>query len=152
MNNLRRGVELISARWDVVTVSSVYETQAKGFSNQPTFFNAACLVRTQVNPFEMMHKIREVETTLGRHRSFINAPRILDIDILLFASFTICAPPVVLPHPRLAERSFALTPLVEIAPLVLHPTLNSTLTDLLFRTVGETHHVVMRSDRWGINL
>ena len=104
VDNLTRGVTLISERLGAVEVSSIYETTPVGFSIQPRFFNAACRLRTRANPFEVMDAIRKIEAEVGRHRTFVNAPRTLDVDILVFGSLVIDTPPVAVPHPRLAER------------------------------------------------
>ena len=68
---------------------------------------------------------------MGRKREIKMGPRIIDIDILLMNNFIINSPLVTIPHPRLAERRFALTPLAEIAPDVIHPVLHTSIKDLL---------------------
>ena len=152
VDNLTQGVRLISEWLGEVEPSSIYETTPMGFSNQPGFFNAACCLRTRASPFELMHTIRKIETTVGRHRTFVNAPRTLDVDILLFGRTVIETLPVVAPHPRLAERSFALAPLVEIAANLMHPTLGLSMAELLSQLPCEPRHVVMPKREWSQSL
>ena len=152
VHNLKRCVTLVSEWLGDVEVSSIYETAPVGFSNQPGFFNAACRLRTRVNPFELMHNIRKIEATVGRHRTFVNAPRTLDVDILLFGKLVIETPPVVAPHPGLHERSFALAPLAELAPSLIHPGLGLSVTELLSSMPDEPRRVVLPSREWSQSL
>lgn len=146
--NLRRGIAFISRRLGDVQVSSIYETPPIGFSRQPGFFNAACLLRTRADPFEVMHSAREIEAQIGRHRTFVNAPRTLDVDILLFGRLVMETPPLSAPHPRLAERAFALAPLAEIAPDLVHPVLGLTVSELLSRLSGSPLRLVSPAREW----
>jgi 2-amino-4-hydroxy-6-hydroxymethyldihydropteridine diphosphokinase len=139
--NLEAGVALLTERVGAVQVSSLFTTAPVGFALQPEFLNAACRVTTRLDPFELMHAIRCIEYSVGRHRTFVSAPRTLDIDILLFGSRILRGPPVSLPHPRLAERAFALAPLVELAPHLLHPELGLTMSELLKRLPRENVQV-----------
>ena len=130
-------------------VSSVYRTTPVGFSSQPEYLNAAGRIRTRLSAFELMHAIRTIERDLGRVRTVKNGPRTLDLDILLFGSAELHSPPVIVPHPRLAERAFALEPLAELAPLLRHPTLGLTMLELLGRLHARPRQVVVDSRRWG---
>ncbi len=147
--NLQRGVELLAERLGELEVSSVYLTMPVGFSSQPGYLNAACRVRTRFSPFELMHAIRGIEADLGRVRTVVNGPRTLDVDILLFGSVELRSPPVTVPHPRLGERAFALGPLAELAPLLRHPTLGLTISELLKGLRPEPRRIVVHARRWG---
>ena len=150
--NLTRGVALISEQLGNVEVSSIYETTPLGFSIQPGFFNAACRLRTRANPFEVMDAIRKIEYAVGRHRTFVNAPRTLDVDILVFGSLVIDTPPLAVPHPRLAERSFALVPLAEFGPRLVHPGLGVSIAELLSRLPDEPRRIVLTLRAWNQSL
>ncbi len=112
-------------------VSSYYETEPVGFRGQPWFLNVAMEVETGATPEELLEICLEIESAQGRIRSFRNAPRPLDLDILLFGDLVIESPRLVIPHPRLAERRFVLEPLSQIAPDVLHPLLKKSIRSLL---------------------
>ena len=148
VDNLKRGVALISEWLGDVEVSSIYETAPVGFTIQPGFFNAACRLRTRANPFELMHTIRKIEATVGRHRTFVNAPRTLDVDILIFGRLVMNTPPVSVPHLRLCDRSFALAPLVELAPGLIHPALGLSVSELLSRLPDEPRQIVATPQEW----
>ena len=111
--------------------SSVYETAPRGFSIQPSFLNAACAMWTHLDPFELLAAISEIESRAGRHRTFANAPRSLDIDILAYGQRVIRTPHLTIPHPRMSEREFVLVPLAEVAPALSHPVTGLTVRDML---------------------
>ena len=100
----------------VVSVSSFYRSAPVGFTGQPHFINAVVELRTALPPRELLEELHAIESRHGRTRSFRNAPRTLDLDLLLYASVAIDEPGLTLPHPRLHERAFVLLPMTEIAP------------------------------------
>ena len=101
-------------------VSSFYETPAWPDPTDPAFVNAVAFIQTSLQPVELLALLHGVETELGRLRSAPNAPRTLDLDLLDYDGRIMKGPPV-LPHPRMADRSFVLVPLAEIAPDWRHP-------------------------------
>ncbi len=105
----------------VVSVSSLYRSAPVGYTGQPHFINAAVELRTALSPRELLETLHAIESRHGRTRSFRNAPRTLDLDLLLYASTTIDEPGLTLPHPRMHERAFVLLPIAEIAPHTLVP-------------------------------
>jgi 2-amino-4-hydroxy-6-hydroxymethyldihydropteridine diphosphokinase len=138
-SNMRRAVGLISSFADNnLTVSNTYETYPQGFRSQPPFINAACKLWTNLDPFEMMVVLFEIQFSMGVTAPLLNGPRPLDIDILMYGNLVINAPNLVLPHPRMHERKFVLEPLTEIAPFLTHPILKLTVTELLSQLEGET--------------
>jgi 2-amino-4-hydroxy-6-hydroxymethyldihydropteridine diphosphokinase len=102
----------------LVKRSSLYRTQPQGYRDQPDFVNAVAQVDTALAPAALLTALQQIEADAGRQRSFPNAPRTLDLDLLLYGGERIDEPGLVVPHPRLHERAFVLVPLVEIAPHV----------------------------------
>ena len=100
----------------VEAVSALYETPPWGKTDQPAFLNAAARIETSLSPRALLDAILEVERSLGRERGERWGPRTLDIDILIFGTAALNEPGLEIPHPRLAERAFALAPLLDVLP------------------------------------
>lgn len=96
--------------------SSLYRTAPVGYDNQPDFINAVAELETSLSPLALLHAILALENQHGRERPFPNAPRVLDLDVLLYDQVSINSPELTVPHPRMHERGFVLLPLAEIAP------------------------------------
>lgn len=105
----------------VAAVSGVYETDPVGYADQPSFLNLVAVLDTTLEPDALMERIGAIERKEGRVRSFRNAPRTLDIDILLFGDRTLDRPGLTVPHPRMTDRAFVLVPLLELAPALREP-------------------------------
>jgi 2-amino-4-hydroxy-6-hydroxymethyldihydropteridine diphosphokinase len=105
----------------LVAASSLYRTAPVGYTAQPDFVNAAALIETKLAPRALLDALRAVEARFGRGRAFKDAPRTLDLDLLLYDGLQIDEPGLVVPHPRLHERAFALAPVVEIDPECVIP-------------------------------
>ena len=131
--NILQALQYIRARAEIGPVSSYYETNPMGLEQQPKFYNVACRIRTDLAPVALLRLLKSIEKRMGRQEAERNAPRPIDIDILLYDDLVLDAGPLVIPHPRLQERAFALVPLSEIAPGVVHPRLGVTVESLLAR-------------------
>lgn len=129
---LRRAVRLIDF-YDlrVKRVSSVYETLPLYREDQAKFLNAVIEASTTLFPVRLLLRLQNIERTMGRKRTVRNAPRNIDIDILLFGNHIVESPSLTLPHPGIAERRFVLEPLAELAPDLLHPVTKQTMRELL---------------------
>jgi len=129
--NLVQALELLSKHMVVEQVSSIYETEPVGYEEQPLFLNAVCRISTELKPGQLLRLAKKIEAKLGRMPSFSNAPRPIDIDILLYDNEVFGSKELTVPHPRLAERAFVLVPLAEIAPDLVHPGSGKAIKKLL---------------------
>ncbi|MCX7894076.1 MAG: 2-amino-4-hydroxy-6-hydroxymethyldihydropteridine diphosphokinase [Burkholderiales bacterium] len=100
----------------VVRSSSLYRTAPVGYAAQPDFLNAVAEIETGLAPRALLAALQKIEADAGRERAYRNAPRLLDLDLLLYDGSAVREPGLELPHPRMHERAFVLAPLVEIAP------------------------------------
>lgn len=100
----------------LVATSSLYRTAPVGYDAQPDFINAVAEVATGLDPLTLLRAILSIEDRHGRERPFPNAPRVLDLDLLLYDEMTLDSTELTLPHPRMHQRGFVLLPLAEIAP------------------------------------
>ncbi|HET9403485.1 MAG TPA: 2-amino-4-hydroxy-6-hydroxymethyldihydropteridine diphosphokinase [Burkholderiales bacterium] len=100
----------------LVRRSSLYRNPPVGHLDQPEFVNAVAQIETRIGPRELLGHLLEIERKHGRERGYPNAPRTLDLDILLYGGQVVHEPGLVIPHPRMPERAFVLVPLAEIAP------------------------------------
>ena len=114
----------------VTAQSSLYRSAPAGYADQPDFVNAVAAIATTLSPHALLEGLLAIERERGRVRTFRNAPRTLDLDVLLYDDATIDEASLTIPHPRLHERAFVLVPLAEIAPQRLIPR-RGTVADLL---------------------
>jgi 2-amino-4-hydroxy-6-hydroxymethyldihydropteridine diphosphokinase len=128
---LARAVAALDAVVRIGRVSSVYRTEPVGYRDQPDFYNLVVMGTAPGEPEAVLRAVLEVERALGRVRTFADAPRTIDIDLLAFGTRVMEAPGLTLPHPRMHQRGFVLHPLAEIAPEWRHPVLGQTARELL---------------------
>ena len=105
----------------LIAQSSLYRSAPVGYMNQPDFVNAVAAIRTALTPRALLDALLAIEREHGRVREFANAPRTLDLDIVLYGERVIREPGLTVPHPRMHERAFVLVPLAQIAPGVQVP-------------------------------
>jgi len=116
---------------ELLAESAIYETAAWGREDQPAFLNQAIALRTTLTVEQLLTQCLAAEHEAGRERHERWGSRTLDVDILLFGNHVIEQPGLIVPHARLAERRFALTPLVDIAGVIQHPLYQQNIAELL---------------------
>ncbi|MBL0882910.1 MAG: 2-amino-4-hydroxy-6-hydroxymethyldihydropteridine diphosphokinase [Chitinophagaceae bacterium] len=132
LNNLRQAADFIQQKCGkIVAHSSIYETEAWGKTDQPAFLNQALQVETDLSPDALMQILLDIESLMGRVRTIKMGPRIIDLDILLINDLIQTSTLVTIPHPALTLRKFALLPLAEIAPQLMHPVEKKSVLELL---------------------
>lgn len=116
ISRVRNGITALRALGVIVAVSSLYRTPPWGKTDQPDFVNAAVALDTQLAPRDLLGALKAMEIELGRAAGERWGPRRIDFDILDYGEAIVDDGDLVIPHPRLRERAFALVPLAEIAP------------------------------------
>lgn len=114
----------------VMAASRIWETEPVGPPGQGEYLNAVLVVETTLGARDLLERMLDIERGAGRDRPGESArwgPRILDLDLLIYADEHIDEPGLEVPHPRLHERTFVLEPLCEVAPELVHPTLGGTM-------------------------
>lgn len=114
----------------VIRRASNFETEAEGKTTQPLFINSAVEISTDLPPAKLLEVTQSIEDTLGRERGVEWGPRTIDIDILLYGDTVISDNALTIPHALMHERLFVLEPLKQIAPHVVHPMFDRTISEL----------------------
>jgi 2-amino-4-hydroxy-6-hydroxymethyldihydropteridine diphosphokinase len=132
-DTVRAAIDRLAGAGKVVARSSLYRTAPVGYTDQPTFVNAAVRLDTQLAPHALLTALMTIEQAFGRDRSrqIPKGPRTIDLDLLLFDDLVLDSKTLTLPHPAMHERRFVLEPLAEIAPEWVHPILHRTIRELL---------------------
>ena len=130
--NLRKALELLQERGvEIVKTSTFISTEPYGVTDQPQFLNGVCEVRTSMVPLALLHTLLEIEQEMGRVHLRHWGERNIDLDLLLYEDVVMDTPQLKLPHPDMQNRDFVLLPLAEIAPELVHPTLQKTISELV---------------------
>lgn len=127
---------MLDAGLDVIRLSSIYETEAVEYENQPSFLNMVAELRgsTLPSPEQTLARLLRIEYALGRTRDVPMGPRTIDLDLLIFKDQHVDTEFLKLPHPRIAARRFVLVPLNELVPNLVHPVLEKPIRELLANT------------------
>jgi len=138
LHQLLKAFDALSAlpRTQMLARSSLYRSAPVGKTDQPDFVNAVAALRTGLAPGELLQAVLQLEAQQGRVRSQPNAPRTLDLDLLLFDAQIIHQPGLDVPHPRMHERAFVLMPLAELDPKLIIPG-RGAVAELLARVAGQ---------------
>ena len=112
-------------RTRLVGTSGLYRSAPAGYADQPDFVNAVAALDTELEPGALLQELQAIEARHGRKRSLANAPRTLDLDLLMYGDREERAPALTLPHPRMHERAFVLKPLLELDPGLAIPGLGA---------------------------
>jgi 2-amino-4-hydroxy-6-hydroxymethyldihydropteridine diphosphokinase len=114
-----------------IAVSPIYETEPWGYTEQDPFLNVVVKIDTELEPQALLQHIKEIEQQVGRRASFRYGPREIDIDILLYDDLVMDEDGLSIPHPRLHERAFMLRPLADLAPELIIPPGEQSVSELL---------------------
>ena len=133
-DTLREALRRLGDLGTVTATSSFRTTTPVGYIDQPDFVNAAALLQTGLGPLELLRALLALERAMGRDRAAdvpAKGPRVIDLDLLLYANLILTDPELILPHPAMHQRRFVLEPLAEIAPQWVHPTLVQSMSQML---------------------
>lgn len=128
---LQKALDALMEEGNLVSKSSIYQTEAWGGVAKGSFLNQVVQLETHLDPEGLLDLVQKIETNLGRKRSETWGDRTMDIDILYFNDLQLSSPKLQIPHPYIAQRKFVLAPLVEILPDFLHPGLKLTSLEML---------------------
>jgi len=130
--NLLHAVERLGENVVITQISSPFDTDPVGYDDQPRFLNAVVKGETKLTPDDLLKFVKKIEIDMGRTTSFVNGPRLIDIDILLYDDVVIDTLTLTIPHPRYTERAFVLVPLAQIAPDMICPTRHKAVKELVY--------------------
>ncbi|MBX3198725.1 MAG: 2-amino-4-hydroxy-6-hydroxymethyldihydropteridine diphosphokinase [Labilithrix sp.] len=125
---LREAASRVAGVAPILARSRVWETAPVGGPEQPDYLNAALLVEWSGDPLALLDALMEIEAELGRVRGVVNGPRTIDLDVLWIDGVVVDERRLVVPHPRLRVRAFALAPMLEVAPGAIDPRDGAVLT------------------------
>ncbi len=134
LRNCCRGIDALCADGVVALLarSPFYESAPVDYLDQDWFINAALKIRTALSPLDLLHRLQAVQAAAGRKAGGVRfGPRVLDLDILLYADLVMDTPVLTIPHPRMHKRRFVLQPMCDIDPLAMHPVLGRNVQSLL---------------------
>jgi len=129
--NLAKAREMLGNDIQVLKCSSLYQTAPWGYSKQDDFYNQVLECETELSPMRLLRRLKRFEKRMGRKKTFLNGPRVIDLDILFYDNLIMETRHLVIPHPRMHERAFVLVPLAEICPGLVHPVFGKNMAELL---------------------
>ena len=130
--NIRKAIELMKGEGiEIIDESSIYETEPVGYKEQGWFLNSVVKGRTELSPGRLCKRLEKIEKSMGRESEIKWGPRIIDLDILFYENKILNGKQLQIPHSELHKRKFVLVPLEQIAPELVHPVLNNTISELL---------------------
>ncbi|MBU3220775.1 2-amino-4-hydroxy-6-hydroxymethyldihydropteridine diphosphokinase [Clostridium algidicarnis] len=113
--NIDTAISMLSKKVNIKDKSSYYETEPVGFKDQPWFLNIVIEGETNLRVEDLLNFTQSVESDMKRVKTFLNGPRIIDVDILLYNDVNIASERLTVPHPRMHERAFVMVPLFELS-------------------------------------
>ena len=133
LETFQRALQLLDEHTEISIeeLSSIYETDPVGYTDQACFLNAVIKINTCLKPEELLQTCLFIESQLGRKREIRWGPRTLDLDILLYNQENIETESLIVPHPRMQERAFVMIPLMELDSGIKLPNVNAALDDIL---------------------
>jgi 2-amino-4-hydroxy-6-hydroxymethyldihydropteridine diphosphokinase len=134
IENCQKGINglLADGRSVLVRSSSFYRTSPVDYEDQDWFVNLVVKIKTTLNPFDLLDKLRDIEKEVGRKTSTVRfGPRVLDLDIIFYDDQVIQTHTLEIPHPRMHKRRFVLKPICDIEPSMMHPLLGKDMRSLL---------------------
>lgn len=145
--HIARALQMIDVEVGPVQASSsYYETMAWGVTDQEPFINIAIAVEYYGTPSKLLSTTQSIERKLGREKTAVWGPRIIDIDILLYDDISTESRDLTIPHRHMAERNFVLFPMAELAPELVHPLLRKTMQELLDECTDECYVTVVNPE------
>lgn len=139
-------VEIETHAGKILEKSSLYQTKAWGNTQQPDFYNQALGIETEFPPEKLLEALLSIELKKGRAREKKWEARILDIDILFYENHIINKSNLIIPHPMLHRRRFTLLPLLEICPLLVHPVLKKSISELIMECADKLDVIKINED------
>jgi 2-amino-4-hydroxy-6-hydroxymethyldihydropteridine diphosphokinase len=137
-SNLAKACELlVSDRQTMKRVSSTWETAPRDVLDQPFFLNQVVEIETDLFPRQLLTRAKQVEHEMGRVTTRAKGPRVIDIDVLLYANAIVNTGDLKIPHPALHERRFVLEPLAELVPGLRHPLTKQTVQQMLTKVAAQ---------------
>ncbi len=132
VNNIRQALSILQRQPGISLEkrSFYYETKPVGYLAQPDFINAAAILKTRLTAASLLNCLQKIEIDLGRKSTFKWGPRLIDLDLIFIDDQVIQTDNLIVPHPRMHERSFVLDPLAEIAAAWVHPIIKLTVGEL----------------------
>ena len=147
MFQIARAIQLIDVEIGPIQgSSSYYETMAWGVTDQEPFINIALVVEYYGTPTSLLAKTQAIEQQLGRTKTEVWGPRIIDIDILLHDDIVTTSTNLTIPHSQMANRNFVLFPMAELAPDLIHPVLEKSMQQLLDECTDECYVTVINPE------